>query len=208
MKAKPDTNTDEVETSAGARIAGGQPLSTAARRPRFAGAIQASRMAELVLTAAICAGCAASNYDFEVLSELGGDSRGARLSEDLVLEGGDGNSRGLYDMDVIPLAHTHLNVFSEADEEGIPDGFVEADIDAYLPLFGFVDATIKRYDSDRQLYEHHEFNSYLWGLFQRHREQLDTKVGLREKEMRRFLWIFGWRSSPKYVASSSEVSSH
>lgn len=154
----------------------------------------------LALTGALCAGCAASNYDFHELSSIDGPARGARLSEDLLREQRDGTHDELYDIDVLPLARTHLSVFAESDDEGVPDGYVEADIDAYLPLFGIVDATVNRYDDERSLYEHHEFKSYLWGLFQTHREQVDTKHGLREKKMRRLLWLFGWRSSPKYVA--------
>ncbi len=118
----------------------------------------------------------------------------------------EGNQQDLYDIDVIPLARTHLHVFSEEDDESLPEGFVEADIDAYLPLFGIIDATVNRYDSDRRMYESHQFNSYLWGLFQTHREQVDTTVGLREKKTRRFLWFFVWRSSPKYFDSPRQVS--
>lgn len=147
-----------------------------------------------------------SNYDFSALSKVRGESRVARLSEDLKLEKEGGRDRDLYNIDMIPLARTRLKVFSEADDEGIPDGFVEADIDAYLPLFGFVDGTVTRYDRDRRMYEHHEFTSYLWGLFQLHREQVDTMVGLREKKTGRLLWVFGWRSSPKYVDLASQVS--
>lgn len=206
MKSKFDTSTHAVGVLTGARTTEGRSRPSVQRRPGVAGVIRASRTAELILVAATCAGCVASNYDFDALSEVRGHSRGARLSEDLVLEKEDGGHEDLFDLDMIPLARTHLNVFSEADDEGIPDGFVEADFDAYLPLFGFVDATVNRYDSDRRLYERHEFNSYLWGLFQTHREEVDTKVGLREKKMRRFLWVFSWRSSPRYSDSTSEAS--
>ncbi len=167
--------------------------------------ICARRAAELILVTATCFGCATSNYDFDVLTDLKGHARGARLTDDLLHEQEGEKHEELYDVSVIPLARTQLNVFAESDDEGFPDGFVEADIDAYLPLFGFVDATINRYDSDRRMYERHDFNSYLWGLFQTHKEQIDTNAGLREKRMRRFLWIFDWRSSPKYVESTREV---
>ncbi len=148
-----------------------------------------------------------SNYDFDALSETSGHARADHLSQALVLEKEKGQDEELYDINIVPLVRSHVNVFDEADEEGIPDGFVEMDIDAYLPLFGFVDATVERSDSDRKVYERHDYNSYLWGLFQAHREQVDTKVGLRERKMRRLLWILRWESSPHYIELPAEASS-
>lgn len=165
----------------------------------------AARLGALILITVACAGCVTSNYDFAALSEVGGHARGARLWQALVLEQEDGHHEELYDIDMIPLVRTHLNVFAESDDEGLPPGFVEADIDAWLPLFGIVDGTVDRYDSDRQRFEHHEFSSWLWGLFQTHREQVDTTVGLREQNVLRLLWLFDWESTPEYVGSTSEV---
>ncbi len=164
------------------------------------------RIAVGFLLAATCAGCATSNYDFAALSEASDDYRGERLSRDWEVENEDGKDDGLYDVSVFPLVHTSLNVFTEPDEEGIPNGFVEADIDAYLPLFGILDVCIKRYDTDRKMYEQQEYNSYLWGLLQTHRELIDTEVGLREQKRGRFLWFFGWTSSPKYADGAREAS--
>ena len=161
------------------------------------------KVAAAFLLVVVHSGCATSNYDFDALSELGDQPRVARLSEAWLLESDGESAEGLYDVDVIPLAHTSLNVFAKADDEGIPEGFVEADIDAYLPFFGFLDLSIKRYDSAHRMYEQQEYNSYLWGLFQTQRELIDTSVGTREVKRRRFLWFFGWKSSPKYTDATS-----
>ncbi|MFT4646817.1 MAG: hypothetical protein ACI9X4_000020 [Glaciecola sp.] len=147
----------------------------------------------------VATGCAASNYNFDELSEESGLSRAELLGEAFAQEAESGESGNLYEMKMIPLLHTHLNVFAQTDEEGIPKGFVEADFDAYFPFFGFIDATVNRYDTDHKLYEGHKFDSYLWGLFQTHREQITTPVGVREKRSRRLLWLFSWRTSPEYV---------
>lgn len=194
MKAEFDQRTNDVGVSVNASISEGQSRLPSQGMLRVAGAF---------LLAATCAGCAASNYDFDAHSDASDHSRVARLSEDWVQEQDGGKDEGLYDVKVLPLAHTSLHVFTEADEEGIPEGFVEADIDAYLPLFGFLDVSIRRYDSDRKMYEQQEYNSYLWGLFQTHRELIGTEVGLREEKRLRFLWFFGWKSSPKYIDSTS-----
>lgn len=114
----------------------------------------------------MASGCATSNYRFDELSHASGHVRAQHLGEALKLEQEDGKGEDLYDMKMAPLFHTHLNVFARADEEGIPSGFVEADIDAYLPLLGFIDSTVQRYDDNHEMYEGHEYKSYLWGLYQ------------------------------------------
>jgi hypothetical protein len=198
MNANFHRQTSDEAVPASAGISERQSRLPARGRLRIAGAF---------LVAATCAGCATSNYDFDALSDASDDSRVERLSRDWDVENEGGKDDGLYDISVLPLAHTSLNVFAESDEEGIPEGFVEADIDAYLPLFGILDVCIKRYDNDRRMYEQQDYNSYLWGLFQTHRELIDTEVGLREKKRGRFLWFFGWSSSPKYADQAGEVSS-
>lgn len=194
MKTEFDKQTSDVGVLASASILEGQ-----SRLP-FQGVL---RTAGTLLLAATYSGCATSNYDFDALADVSGQSRVARMSEDWLLKNNGKEDKGLYDIHVIPLAHTRLSVFAEADDEGIPEGFVEADIDAYLPLFGFLDVMIRRYDSDRRMYEQQEYSSYCWGLFQTHRELIDTAVGMREEKRRRFLWFFGWKSSPKYIDAIS-----
>lgn len=194
MNAKFDEETSDVGVSACASHSEGQSRQPSRGMLKVAG---------IFLLAVTHSGCATSNYDFDALSELGDQSQVSRLSEDWLLESNGRSGKALYDVDVIPLAHTSLNVFAKAEDEGIPEGFVEADIDAYLPFFGFLDLSIKRYDSTLKMYEQQEYNSYFWGLFQTHRESIDTAVGIREVKRRRFLWFFGWKSSPKYTDAAS-----
>ena len=194
MNAKFDEETSDVGVSACASHSKCQPRQPSRGMLRIAG---------VFLLAVTHSGCATNNYEFDALSGLGHQSRVSRLSKDWLLGSNGESGTGLYDLDVIPLAHTSLRVFDEADDEGIPEGFVEADIDAYLPFFGFLDLSIKRYDSTLKMYEQQEYNSYFWGLFQSHRELIDTAVGIREVKRRRFLWFFGWKSSPKYTDAAS-----
>ena len=198
MNNESETSQHEMRAPMNGGVADGRPGPSVRQWREAAGFLRRTRALECILITASCAACATSNYDFEALSEVSDHSRAARLSEDLALEMDEGGDRELYDLDVIPLTRTHLKVFAESGGEGTPDGFVETEIAAYLPLFGFVDATVDRYDSDRKRYEHHEFNSYLWGMFLTHRDQVDTRVGTREQKTRRLLWIFDWTSSPAY----------
>lgn len=168
---------------------------------RNTGALRAWFTAMLLLLAVTSGGCATRNYDFDAMSGVDGSARAIRLTKDLALEIAEGDHEELYDVKMIPLAHTHLNVFSESTDQGIEEGYVEADIDAYLPLFSIINAKITRYDGDRRLAEHHEFHSFLWGLYSSHLERVDTRLGMRETKERRFLWFFGWDSTPEYTPS-------
>ncbi|MGB0952980.1 MAG: hypothetical protein ACPG31_07130 [Planctomycetota bacterium] len=132
----------------------------------------------LLVLVATTGGCAMHNYDFDALSDLDGSTRGARFKQDLEGAMGEGDHEELFDIKVFPLAHTHLSVFTEERDHGIEEGYLEAKIDAYLPLFGIVDASFTRYDDDGQISEHHEHYSFLWGLFSSHLERVDTRLGL------------------------------
>jgi len=198
-------NTDDLRTPPTADARRSRP--PARERRGVAGARRSSRAAGFALVAALLAGCATSNYDFDALSEAGARPRVAQLSDDLAEETAGGEDRALYDVSMIPLVRTHLNVFAEDEGAEASPGFVAAKVDAFLPLFGFVDATVDRYDDARRRYEHHEYSSYLWGLVQTHREQVDSAVGPLETITRRFLWIFSWSSSPDEAVSWEDGSS-
>ncbi len=160
-----------------------------------------SKIARVTISAGLClvvTGCAASNYNFDVDPGASDFSRAQLLGQALVQKEADGAGDDLHRMSMAPLLHTQLQVFARANEPGIPKGFVETEIDSYLPLFGFIDLTVNRYDENYEMYESHEYDSYLWGLFQTHKEQIATPVGLREKKTRRLFWFVGWRASPEY----------
>ncbi len=177
---------------------------TLAMKPTTQACSLLTRSTILILSVSPLVGCATSNYDFAKNHVIHGNPRAQRLASDLSTEKENGKDDDLYDFEMVPLAYTHLNVFAESNEDGIPNGFVEADIESYLPFFGVVDATISRYGSDHQLYEHHEFDSYLWGMFRRHREKVVTTVGTRQQSGFRVLWLFGWDSSPTYTLPEAE----
>lgn len=144
-------------------------------------------MASLAMT-----GCATHNYDFA--SAVEGPARIGQLVADyerMSADDGDADD-ALHEFSLIPLIHSHLHVFAESDEGDGPAGFVEAEIDTALPLFGFIDGTVSQYDESHQLIVQHEFDSSLWGLFQNYREVVATRAGTRETSRHTFLWIFSW----------------
>jgi hypothetical protein len=137
-------------------------------------------------------GCAAHNYDFDAVTT--GPSRITRLVADRAdLTDAQGESEEeLYDFSMLPLVYSHLHVFSEEDDPSSPVKFVEADIDTYLPLFGFVNGTVSQYDQNQSLLTKHEFDSSLWGAFRNHSERIVSHAGTREQTHHTFLWIFSW----------------
>jgi len=186
-----------------------ESCSTATRRrPSAEGRVayppRAARtaLAGVLLAGGLSASCAFSNYDFESLGAARGDARGEGLAAALEVEIAEGEHRELYDVHYVPLAHASLTVFTEEKDDELPEGFVEMALDSYLPFFGFVDASVRRYDADRRLYERSDHDSYLWGLFQTHRDQIATRNGLREQTKRTLLWFFDWTSSPRYIAEA------
>lgn len=155
-------------------------------------------VAPLTLILATCTGCAFSNHEFDTLPAVGPGNRGIHLAEALGAEHETGKHRDLYDVGIIPLLRTRLNHFEVEDDKDLPAGYVETEFRSYLPLFSFVDADVRHYDSDRRLYESHSHRSYLWGLFQTHGERVDTERGLREQRERTLFWLLRWKSSPDY----------
>jgi len=143
-------------------------------------------------------GCATQNYDFAAVPN--GPSRITQLVDDLdrVTGGGEAADEELYDISIVPLVHSRLHVFAEADEKDAPAGFVEADIDSYLPLFGFVNGTVSQYAENRDLITRHHFDSSLWGAFRKERELVVTRSGNREKTRHTFLWLLSWWGEEKW----------
>ncbi|MEM6709869.1 MAG: hypothetical protein AAF648_13900 [Pseudomonadota bacterium] len=110
------------------------------------------------------AGCTATNYDFQPLDAQSPSARLATLVRDLTTEQELGDDDALYRLRLLPLTHLHLKVFEESTDRALPVGYTEADIAAYLPLFGLVHGRLDRYSRDRDRYEQHRFSSVLWGL--------------------------------------------
>ena len=166
-----------------------------------------------ILTAGFAmTGCATHNYDFSSVAD--GPARISMLIDDLDRAQGEERTaeEELYEISLVPLVHSHLHVFSEGDKEDSPAEYVEANIDSYLPLFGFVNGTVSQYDENQQLITRHDFDSSLWGAFGKHRELISTRSGIRERTRHRFLWLFRWWGEEKWhpadeVALGSKVQS-
>tara|TARA_A100001391_G_scaffold200327_1_gene184668 strand:- start:958 stop:1497 length:540 start_codon:yes stop_codon:yes gene_type:complete len=137
-------------------------------------------------------GCASHNYDFAAAANS--PARIAQLVDELDRVNADeeATEKELYEINLFPLVHSHLHVFAEGDEDDSPAEFIEAEIDSYLPLFGFVDGTVNQYDGDQQLITQHNFDSSLWGAFGKRRELITTPSGIRETTRHTFLWLFKW----------------
>jgi len=147
--------------------------------------------------AVLVTGCASHNYDFASLPE--GETRVSLLASDLErLRDSESTDDALYDFSVIPLVHSRLHTFSENDEAEGPAGFIEADVESSLPLFGFVDGEVSQYDENYQLIAHHDFDSALWGAFRNHREIVVTHGGTREQTRHTFLWFFNWSGKEQW----------
>ncbi len=157
-------------------------------------------------------GCATQNYDFAAVPN--GSSRISQLVDDLnkITQEGEAADEELYDLSIVPLVHSRLHVFTESDEEEAPAGFVEADINSYLPLFGFMNGTVSQYNVDRDLLTRYHFDSSLWGAFRTESELIVTPSGTRKKTRHTFLWLFGWWGQENWhptdeVALGNEVKS-
>lgn len=175
-------------------------MSTTGKTPP----IWLKRAIGVTLATTLTTACSSSNYAFDALTKVRGQSRSAELAAELTEIEGD---KPLYDVTYVPLAHLDLHVYGPTDEDDdCPDGFVEANVQSALPLFGFVDGSLDKYDENHELYEHQEFESYFWGLFQRYNEEVATPQGLRRKRKSRILWILDWGGSTKYVEAPKEGS--
>lgn len=162
------------------------------------------RLLGALLVSALVSGCA-SNYDFKAARGQAGELQITRLSEDLEKLPPSDDSV-LYDFTFLPLLHTNAQLCTTVEKENMPAGFAVVDLDAWLPLFGFVHVSIDRYDESQQLYESKEVDSYLWGLWKSEQEVVDTRHGLRQHTESSFLWIFQWEAGPTYVRRASGIS--
>ena len=118
---------------------------------------------------------------------------------------GDASSGELYDLSIAPLLHSRLHVFARIDEEDTPAAFIEFDLRSSLPLFGFVNATVHRYDAEQHLLVRNELDSSGWGMFRREQERVATPAGHREKTRHTFLWLFSWWGKETWHLADDEA---
>lgn len=135
-------------------------------------------------------GCATHNYDFAAVTN--GPSRITQLVDDLDRIAAEERieDEELYDLSLVPFVHSQLHVFAEVNDEDTPAAFIEADIESSLPLFGFVNGKISRYDINQHILTQHDFDSNFWGAFRSHRAIVGTRAGNRETTRQTFLWLF------------------
>lgn len=149
----------------------------------------------LALLASSLSSCVLGNFDFDTISESPGSARHAALLSAAEEKGEDGLGSFVY----VPLLYFDANVFANAGEDELPEGHMEADLEAFLPLLAFLDGRVTRYDEEGEVYEQTEVNSYFWGLFFTRREQVATPYGTRHRTSHRLLWFIPVGGSSKYV---------
>jgi hypothetical protein len=145
-------------------------------------------------------GCASQNYDFTAVTNS--PSRVAILANDLdrVAHDTTNDNDELYDISVMPLIHSRLHVFAEADEKDQPAQYIEANIDSYLPLFAFVNSEFAQYNEHQELITRHEINSGLWGAFRKETELIVTPTGYLEKTRHTVFWMFSWWGDERRIS--------
>jgi hypothetical protein len=85
---------------------------------------------------------------------------------------------GLGDVSWFPLIALNAEIYNVSDPQ-MPKGTGYAGLDAYGPLFMFVDVETYQYDEQQRLYERTEGSSYLWGLMRSERTDVRVPSGWR-----------------------------
>lgn len=138
--------------------------------------------------------CVTSNFDFTGLDAGPSAARSSALMAGLEAEDDD-----LVDLTYVPLLHMDYQGFAAETDESYPDGFVEVELEANLPLFALFDSSLTRYDEAGEVYEQHDHKAFLWGLYSSRREQIATEKGVRTRTTGRLLWILRLGGSPVYT---------
>lgn len=146
----------------------------------------------LLATGFILTGCATHNYDFA--TSPNDPDRVAQLVEglDRLEARGDPEDAELYEVSFAPLLHNQVHVFARAEEEGSPAVYTEWEFQTCLPLFAFVNGTVRQYDEDQRLLTRNDYESSLWGALSKEREVVATPVGHRERTRHTVLWLISW----------------
>lgn len=138
--------------------------------------------------------CVTSNFDFTALDAGPSAARSSAL-----LDGLQAEDDTLTDLTYVPLVHMDYQAFAIEKDESYPDGFLEVDLEAYLPLFALFDSSLTRYDDEGEVYEQHDHKAFLWGLYSSRREQIATEKGVRRCDTGRLLWFIRLGGSPSYT---------
>lgn len=146
------------------------------------------------LLAMALSSCVTSNFDFTTLDAGPSAARSSALLDGLLAE-----DDTLTDLTYVPLVHMDYQAFAIEKDESYPDGFIEVDLEAYLPLFALFDSSLTRYDDEGEVYEQHDHKAFLWGLYSSRREQIATEKGVRTRTTGRLLWFIRLGGSPVYA---------
>lgn len=124
------------------------------------------------------ASCSTNNYSFadrDGLPPNVGVLEQAR--QELAVVPGKTES-GLGDVSWFPLMALNAEIYNVSDPQ-MPKGTGYTGLNAYGPLFMFVDVETYQYDEQQRLYERAEGSSYLWGLMRSQRNDVRVPSGWR-----------------------------
>lgn len=109
----------------------------------------------------------------------------------------------LFDVTYLPFAHANVQVFTRNDDtDDYPEGHIFFSVRAWLPLFGFANGEIERYDDEHAAYETMKFQSILWGLWSRLRTTVQTHHGPRTEGRGKLLWLLDWGPYVEYEGAA------
>ncbi len=157
----------------------------------------------LITTSLAMTGCASQNYDFTSTSSE--RSRITQMVDELeqFVQCPTTDEKELYEIRIVPLMHSQLHVFAKSGEGDGPAEYLEAEIESYLPLFGFFNGKFTQYDERQQLIVRHEIESNLWGAFRDETEIVVTPSGNRERTRHTFLWLFSWWGDERWLTTEN-----
>tara|TARA_R110002072_G_scaffold299403_6_gene474992 strand:- start:40242 stop:40814 length:573 start_codon:yes stop_codon:yes gene_type:complete len=111
---------------------------------------------------------------------------------------------GLGDVTWIPLLTTNFEIYNVSNPPW-PAGTGYAELDAYGPLFMFVDGDAFHYDENQELYERNIEQSYFWGLYRYERDDVRVPSGWRYNEQTSILFgLLRWPSRV-YITDDDEA---
>ena len=147
----------------------------------------------LALLLTFVLGACASNHDFRRTNTPAGEPDLVALkAANHSREGGEVSQHDLVSIYWIPLIHLGADGFKQESDEGFPSGgHSRGHLNAWGPLFFFLEGESWHWNTVDELYEREEVFSLLWGCFRKRELLVNTKLGWRRETTTRWLWLLG-----------------
>ena len=147
----------------------------------------------LALLLTFVLGACASNHDFRRTNTPAGEPDLVALkAANHSREGGEVSQHDLVSIHWFPLIHLGADGFKQESNEGFPSGgHSRGHLNAWGPLFFFLEGESWHWNTADELYEREETFSLLWGCFRKRELLVNTKLGWRRETTTRWLWLLG-----------------